>query len=93
MDFVGFAIYRVLGDGLMFANHLVKDNSYSGYRLAIEIAYTDWSKKKDNIVDIIVCPYPSSYLSPVFHANTIGTEHEFDRDEFEWKYYHNINNN
>lgn len=90
IDFIGFVVYRVLEDGLMFSNHLVKDNTYNGYRLAIEMAYEDWHDKKSNIVDIVVCPYPCSYFNPIFHANTIDTAHEFDRDEFEYKYYHTI---
>ena len=90
MEFNGFIIYNVfkcfMGNTIV-VSHVIKGNTLIDYEKAIDLVYNDWAKKNDNIEDIIVTTYPNSTENVIFHAKDIGTEHEFDRYEFEEKYY------
>ena len=71
MDFNGFIIYNVfkcfMGNTIV-VSHVIKGNTFIDYENAIKLVYNDWSKKNDNIEDIIVTTYPNSTENVIFHA-------------------------
>jgi hypothetical protein len=92
MNFTGFCVYRKYNNGNLLLLHLVNGNGFSDYRLAVELCYKSWEANEPFTEDVILCTFPHKYDShnipkPIFNAKYIGTEHEFDRDNFQYKYY------
>lgn len=92
MDFTGFSIYRKYTDGGILLIHIIKGNTFSDYRLAVEMVYKSWEANVPLTEDVILCSIPDRYdgysiTNPIFSAKDIDTEHEFDRDNFQYKHY------
>lgn len=92
IDFSGFALYGKNNNGTYMLLSLIRGNGFSDYRMAMEDCYERWGKRLPSLMDIVVCTYPVNkdcydMENPIFHAKYIDTEHEFDRDEFQYQYY------
>lgn len=92
IEFTGFAVYGKNRDGNYTLLSLIRENGFSDYRMAMEFCYGKWENRLNDIVDIILCTYPVMQNgfdlgNPIFHTKDIDTEHEFDRDKFQYEYY------
>ena len=89
MEFTGFCIYRKYEDDSLLLLHFVNGNGFTEYRLAVDLCYKSWETNVPFTQDVILCTFPNNYNipKPIFNAKDIGTDHEFDRDDFQYKHY------
>lgn len=92
MDFNGFSVYRKYCNGEVVLLHIIKGNNFKDYRLAVELVYESWRANVPFTDNVILCPMPQGFgdydiMNPIFSGKDINTEHEFDRDTFQYKYY------
>jgi len=91
IDFYGFVVYKVYTNGNIVVNHVYKKNDIDTYNDIVKLMYENWDRKCDNVDDIILltlpCVNPYGIDKPIFSAKSIGSDHEFDRDNFKAEYY------